>query len=320
MSIERKELNKRVRPKGSTRVMVCDYPRNIYFIDLMDFSSKKETFIQECIDEINEKYKPDELTILPGNRGYNYVLVVVDGYSRYIMTKLLNTKGAKEVLYAFRNILKENGLCNTICSDRGKEFVNDEFKTSILDRYNIKMYHGQSDNKSVFAEKAICDIKQEIRSDYIDSKGVWYKFIEPAVKKINNRVNRVTLHTPEDIFKNNVLYREETEPKNLSKMDSTPQFEVGDNVRIAKKARQLQKKSLSYRWSRELHTIESVDTSSLPVMYSVSGTDKRYYYWQLMKSKCKSEPKQAKPVEPEPEPEPKVHNTRHKKIDFSRYR
>lgn len=70
MNAEDKELRSRAKKKGACRVYLNQFTRNIYYIDLIDFSSKQ-------------------------NKGYKYVLVCIDGYSRYLMIRLLKSKDAK---------------------------------------------------------------------------------------------------------------------------------------------------------------------------------------------------------------------------------
>ena len=46
---EIKELRKPAKRKGATRVIISSFKRNIYFIDLIDFSSKQDKWIQEVL-------------------------------------------------------------------------------------------------------------------------------------------------------------------------------------------------------------------------------------------------------------------------------
>ena len=62
------------------------------------------------------------------NKGYNYILVAIDCFSRKVWARLLMTKTADEVLSNFQSILNETGSVESIGSDRGKEFVNKKMK------------------------------------------------------------------------------------------------------------------------------------------------------------------------------------------------
>ena len=53
-----------------------------------------------------------------------------------------------------------------------------------------------------------------------------------AVRRHNAKKNRDTGYTPNDIWNNNILYMEKTEPSNMTVKDTTPQFDVGDYARV----------------------------------------------------------------------------------------
>ena len=286
MNNEEKELRSRMKKRGSFRVYMNHFTRNIYYIDLIDFSSKQNKWIQQQIRESNT-------VNFNKNKGYKYILVCIDGYSRYLMTRLLKSKDARAVCNAMQDIIKHYGAPKHINCDQGTEFVNSFFKKNILEKYGIKMYHMHSDNKSVFAERVIRTIKEYIIGPFNRSKGIWYEYIDAAVNKHNNHVNKDTGYTPNDIWKKNIVYYEKNEPNNLSEKDTTPQYNIGDYVRIVKKPNLLQKSSLTYKWSETLYEVTDIDTSFMPIMYSVKNTEtgeqatRKYYYWELLKSKCK---------------------------------
>ena len=79
----------------------------------------------------------------------------IDGYSKYLMTRKLKSKSATEVTHAMKDIIQTYGPPKHICADRGTEFTNTIFRTNILDKYDITMYHMDSANKAVLAERAI---------------------------------------------------------------------------------------------------------------------------------------------------------------------
>ena len=153
---EIKELWKPAKRKGATRMIISGFKRNIYFIDLIDFSSKQHKSIQKVLGR-------QKSIGFHMNRGYKYVLVCIDGYSKYLMTRKLKSKSATEVTHAMKDIIQTYGESpKHICSDRGTEFTNAIFRTNILNKYDITMYHMDSANKAVLAERTIRDIKEHI--------------------------------------------------------------------------------------------------------------------------------------------------------------
>lgn len=286
MNNEDKELRTRPKKRGSFRVYMNHFTRNIYYIDLIDFSSKQNKWI-------TDQFKQSNTVNFNKNKGYKYVLVCIDGYSRYLMTRLLKSKDARTVCSAMQDIIKHYGIPKHINCDQGTEFVNAIFKKNILEKYGIKMYHMHSDNKSVFAERVIRTIKEYIIGPFNRSKGIWYEYIDQAVKKHNEHVNKETGYTPNDIWKKNIVYFEKDEPEHMAVKDTTPQYNVGEYVRIVKKPSVLQKSSLTFKWSETLYEVTEIDSSVMPIMYSVKNTEtnvqatRKYYYWELLKSKCK---------------------------------
>lgn len=87
------------------------------------------------------------------NNGYNYILVVIDGFSKYLCIEPLKTKKGKEVSLALENILKKFKYpIKHIWADRGTEFLNPHV-SALLERKNIHLYHTSGPLKCVFAER-----------------------------------------------------------------------------------------------------------------------------------------------------------------------
>ena len=79
------------------------------------------------------------------------------------MTRKLKSKSTTEVTHAMKDIIQTYGESpKHSCSDRGTEFTNAIFRTNILNKYDITMYHMDSVNKAILAERAIRDIKEHI--------------------------------------------------------------------------------------------------------------------------------------------------------------
>ena len=65
------------------------------------------------------------------NRGYRYILVVIDNFSKYGWTIPVNNKNAQTTKDSFENIIiYSKRKPNLIETDRGKEFYNNIFETS----------------------------------------------------------------------------------------------------------------------------------------------------------------------------------------------
>lgn len=74
----------------------------------------------------------------PENRGYKYILSVIDHFSKIAITQPLKNKSGAEVAEAMRDILSEcPGRVINVHSDHGKEFYNSHFK-KVMDEWQIK--------------------------------------------------------------------------------------------------------------------------------------------------------------------------------------
>ena len=70
------------------------------------------------------------------NKGYRYVLVVIDNFSKFGWTIPLKSKNAQTVKDSFEKILiKSKRKPNLIESDRGKEFYNNIFQDFLKKQY-----------------------------------------------------------------------------------------------------------------------------------------------------------------------------------------
>ena len=75
--------------------------------------------------------------------------------------------------------------------------------------------------------------------------------------------------------------------------DTTPQFDVGDYVRVTRKPRILEKRSLTSKWPDDLYEVVDIDDHIMLLMYEVKNGNNRTqkcYHWELLASKCKPQP------------------------------
>ena len=167
------------------------------------------------------------------NRGYRYVLVTIDKFSKYVWTVPLKNKYAQTIKDSFENILiNSKRKPNLIESDRGKEFYNNIFQ-DFLNKNDIKLYSRNSSYGAVFAERfnrTIRDLLKKVVFEQGDAK--WIDVLPNITKQYNNRVHTSTKLSPKDaslkknegfVYKNLLDKRKKVKPK----------YEIGDLVRTA---------------------------------------------------------------------------------------
>ena len=96
------------------------------------------------------------------NKGFRFLLCVIDIYSKYAWFVPLKGKKGVSIVNAFQSILnKSNRKPNKIWVDKGREFYNRSLK-SWLEKNDIEMYSTHNEGKSVVAGRFIRTIKNKI--------------------------------------------------------------------------------------------------------------------------------------------------------------
>ena len=225
---------------------------------------KRRIVIANNVDNI---WSADLVEIIPFakyNKGYEYILMVIDLFSRYGWAVPLKTKTGVEVANAFKSLLKEHKPA-MLWSDHGKEFWN-KHVDNVLKKNNIKLYTTENEEKASVVERWNRTIKTKMfkyftannTKNYIDK-------LDDLIKLYNNTYHRSLGCTPsqarqpayyQQVFDN--LYA-----KRIQERKQTPKFKVGDYVRIIKK-KEIFEKRFTPNWTEELFTIKTVKKTKPP--------------------------------------------------------
>ena len=208
------------------------------------------------------------------NKGYGYVLVVIDNFSKFGWTSALKNKSAQTIKDSFENILisskRKPGL---IESDRGKEFYNNIFQ-DFLNKNNIKLNSRNSSYGAVFAERfnrTIRDLLKKIVFEQGDAK--WVDILPTITKQYNNRIHTSTKLSPKDaslkknegfVYKNLLDKRKKVKPK----------FQINDLVRTADLRRTFLKSDTT-NWSYKFYKITEIINDTIP-SYKIDNLTERY--------------------------------------------
>ncbi|KIM51663.1 hypothetical protein SCLCIDRAFT_33278 [Scleroderma citrinum Foug A] len=131
--------------------------------------------------------------------GYNYILVVVDQFSKEVVfvpcTKEETTYSTAEL---FRDhVWCQHGLPSTIVSDHGSvfasNFLGELYKLLGIKRKMSTAFHPQTDGQT---EQLNCEINQYLRTYINDQQNKWAKWIKIAQFVWNNTVSEVTTDSP----------------------------------------------------------------------------------------------------------------------------
>ena len=208
------------------------------------------------------------------NRGYRYVLVTIDNFSKFGWTSPLKNKNAQTIKDSFENILTNSKRKpNLIETDRGKEFYNNIFQ-DFLNKNNIKLYSRNSSYGAVFAERfnrTIRDLLKKIVFEQGDAK--WIDVLPTITKQYNNRIHSSTKLTPIQaslkknegyVYKNLLDKRKKVKPK----------FQINDLVRTADLKKTFSKGDTT-SWSYKLYKITEIINDTIP-SYRLDNLKERY--------------------------------------------
>ena len=86
-------------------------------------------------------------------KGYRYILVVIDNFSKFGWTKPEKNEYAQSITDAFTQIIRTSiRKPNLLETENGEEYVNKIFNELLINR-NIKMYSRNTALGAVFAER-----------------------------------------------------------------------------------------------------------------------------------------------------------------------
>ena len=143
------------------------------------------------IKSIDDTWSSDLLDMndygIKNNKGYRYILVVIDNFSKFGWTIPLKNKYAQSITDAFSQIIKSSRRKpNLLETDDGKEFVNKIFN-EFLNDHNIKTYSRYTDKGAVFAERFNRTVRNLLKKPVFEKgKADWLSELQSVIKKYNN--------------------------------------------------------------------------------------------------------------------------------------
>ena len=197
------------------------------------------------------------------NKGFRFLLCIIDIYSKYAWVLPLKDKKGISIVNAFQKTLKESDRRpNKIWVDKGSEFYNNPFKKWSKDN-DIEMYSINNEEKSVVAERFIKILKNKIYKYMTSvSKNVYIDKLDDIVEEYNNTYHRTIEMKPIDNKDNAYINFE----KEFNNKDS--KFKIGDHVRISK-YKTIFAKGHMPNWSEEVFIISKIK-NTVPWTYVIN--------------------------------------------------
>ena len=172
------------------------------------------------------------------NKGYRYILLVVDTFSRLIKVRALKTKSAADTAAAIKEVFEEFrkedllAVKSLLATDLGNEFWNNEVY-KVLDVFDISLYALRRPLKCSIAEISGRHLLDRIYK-YMHSLNTkhWISVLQKFAQAKNNRPNRTLGH----IAPINVTYENQDQIyKTLfsKKGKQEKPLEIGTKVQLA---------------------------------------------------------------------------------------
>ena len=138
---------------------------------------------------INDTWQMDMLEMIPYakiNKGFNYILVCIDVFSRFARAVPCKTKTGDEVSNAILEMF-DNVTPANIQTDRGKEFYNSNVRTRVLNKYGIHLYTVNSQFKAAIVERFNRTLREKFNR-YFTHTGhkVWFKVLPQIIATYNS--------------------------------------------------------------------------------------------------------------------------------------
>ena len=241
-------------------------PKNNYPTNNSIIKSIDDTWSSDLLD-MND-YGPKN------NKGYRYILLVIDNFSKFGLTVLLKNKYAQSITDAFSQIIKTSKRKpNLLETDDGKEYVNGNFN-EFLNNNNIKRYSRYTDKGAVFAERFKKTIRNLLKKPVFEKGNAdWTNELPSVIKKYNNTFHHSTKMSPSQASKK---VNEKLVYSNLrdDRVKQKPKFKLGQLVRTADIKRVFSKGD-STNWSYLLYAVTEVIHNTIP-SYRIDYLPERY--------------------------------------------
>ena len=211
------------------------------------------------------------------NKGVNYLLTVVDVFSKYAWVVPIKQKTGFQVASALTDLFKTSKRSpQKLQTDDGKEFYN-KHVTKVLKDHNVHHFSTAGDTKASVVERFNRTFKQRLYRYMTTYNTPSYLSSLPSlVKGYNASFHRSIGMAPDDVNDRNAsdvwerLYGDKKKKK--KKKMKKAALKVGDKVRLNKKHRPFKKGYLP-GWTEEVFVVTKVRRDGNVIVYKIAEWD-----------------------------------------------
>ncbi|EGT40319.1 hypothetical protein CAEBREN_16704 [Caenorhabditis brenneri] len=217
-----------------------------------------------------------DLAMLPAlkrfNKGYCYILVVVDVFSRFVFTRPLKNKTCITVTKAYEDILWTSWrIPSRLYTDKGTEFMGKKFREFVNSLGITHMNPKNTNVKACYAENAIMRIKNKLEKWFTAKQSYeWTRVLDDIVDGLNSTYMDSIGTCPKNVNSKN-------SQKVWNRLYNTIQsrnakYKLGDTVRILMESSPFSKGTRA-RWSEEVFRIVKIVPYDIPIYILADMTD-----------------------------------------------
>lgn len=227
-------LHKPIRHRFKTRRVIVSKIDDQWQADLVDM----------------QKYKSQ-------NKNFNYILTVIDIFSKFAWAIPIKNKTGDNITRAFEKLFKDR-TPTKMHSDKGLEFINKSTQ-NLFKRKNIHWFATENETKAQIVERFNRTLKSKMFKYFTaNNTKTWIDVLDDLVYNYNHSYHRSIKMTPVEgslkknskIVYNNLFPKTDTVPLN-------PKYSEGDRVRISKKRKDFSKGYLP-NFTEEVFIIQKI--------------------------------------------------------------
>lgn len=213
-----------------------------------------------------------DATTVSQNKGYKYIMILLDFYSRYVFAMPLKSKDTPEIIKAFDNVFKNNvdpefnipRIPTFICSDEESAIMSKDFD-SFAKSMEFSVYNAFGKNGVAPVESFIRTFKEKLAFFWTRQRRNWIDHYADIISNYNLSKHSTLINkdgekvSPHEVYIDGVPLKEETEayPENpKTKYD----LDIGDRVRFKmnKDLSSVKKKSLLPNYSIDVYKVTDI--------------------------------------------------------------
>jgi len=223
------------------------------------------------VDGIDQQFQADLVDMKMfrrKNKFTNYILTVIDCFSKYGWAVPIKKKTGNEITLAFEKLFKESGRIPTkMQTDHGTEFIN-RTTQNLFKKLGIHWFASENISKAQVVERWNRSLKDRMYKYFTAQDTVkWIDVLPKLLKNYNTSFHRSIKMTPTEASKmeNQDKVRENLYGKTSKKR--APRYKVGDLMRITI-ADNVFRRGFHRNFTLEIFEIESVLNTN-PVTYKL---------------------------------------------------